>query len=113
MTGREMSSRERVLATLNHRIPDRVPVYEVGIEEPYIRLVLNQNVSSSWLLSSPYDLVKLYKALDLDAVMLPMVFWKPREMMGTHMEPEELTPPSRERVIDSVGALPGGGAYRP
>ena len=101
MTGKEMSGRERVLATLRHQIPDRVPVYEVLIEAPHIRRILDLEAASSWTLP-PKELVMLTKGLDLDAVMLPIAFWKPREMMDKKMALTELTPPSRERVVQSV-----------
>ena len=83
------------------RYPTRVPVYEVNIETPFIRMVLGKDVPKSRMLS-PRDLVTLSIGLGLDAVLLPMAFWKPREMINTKMEPEELTPPSQEEVLQSV-----------
>ena len=42
--GIKMNSRERVLAVLNHKIPDRVPVFELAFDESVLKRI-NPNIS--------------------------------------------------------------------
>jgi uroporphyrinogen decarboxylase len=74
-----MQSRERVVKTLNHEIPDRVPIYEVYIDKRTVDFFIGIKQKSSWDLSVD-ETVFLSKKIGLDAVMHPLN-WKPRNIM--------------------------------
>jgi len=91
-----MNSRERVLAVLNHGIPDRVPTYEVLIDAPMVETVLGIKGHNSAMLQ-PGDLVQLHKALGLDAIVCGLKFFRPRDqLLGKQLSISKIIRPSRE-----------------
>ncbi|MEX2705651.1 MAG: uroporphyrinogen decarboxylase family protein [Candidatus Freyrarchaeum guaymaensis] len=57
-----MRSKERVLAALNHEIPDRVPVYDMGIDEPVVLKLMNAR-EYTWELA-----IECHKKIGLDMI---------------------------------------------
>nr|MDO8079999.1 uroporphyrinogen decarboxylase family protein [Candidatus Freyarchaeota archaeon] len=57
-----MSSKERVLIALDHGIPDRVPIYDMGIDSPIVLKLMNAEVYS-WELA-----IECYKKFGFDMV---------------------------------------------
>jgi len=114
-----MNSRERVLAALDGRIPDRVPIGEFAIDfdtvekiighETYLRAKAksqiafwegrHDEVAESWL----KDHIELHEKLELDIVTFPSATWQ--------IPPESDDPPPR-RVDDSTWEDKYGRVYR-
>ncbi|WXG40243.1 MAG: uroporphyrinogen decarboxylase family protein [Candidatus Freyarchaeum deiterrae] len=57
-----MKPKERVLIALNHGIPDRVPIYDMGIDSPIVLKLMNAEVYS-WELA-----VECHKKIGLDMI---------------------------------------------
>ncbi|MHB8963422.1 MAG: uroporphyrinogen decarboxylase family protein [Saccharofermentanales bacterium] len=91
-----MNGRERVLSVLNHKIPDRVPCYEVLIDPPMVEYILGiQDKNSSML--SPREMVDLYCRLGLDCVIAGLRFFRPTDQIaGGRPDPASLKAPSRD-----------------
>ena len=65
-----MNSRERILATLDHRQADRVPIAEMWIDPKIVRMIL----------SGAGDSNDLAEYLDLDMVTVPTMIYDPDEV---------------------------------
>jgi uroporphyrinogen decarboxylase len=65
-----MNSRERVLATLDHRQADRVPIAEMWIDSIIVRMILPGASDSN----------DLAEYLDLDMVTVPTMIYEPDEV---------------------------------
>ncbi len=90
-----MNSRERVLEVLNHRIPDRVPCYEVLIDPPMVEFILGIKDKNSSMLS-PREMVDLFCRLGLDAVIAGLKFFRPTDQIaGGRPDPASLIPPTK------------------
>ncbi|MHB1484911.1 MAG: uroporphyrinogen decarboxylase family protein [Saccharofermentanales bacterium] len=91
-----MNGRERVLAVLNHRIPDRVPCYEVLVDPPMVEFILGIEGKNSAMLS-PREIVDLYCRLNLDCVIAGLRFFRPIDQIaGGRPDPDLLKQPSWE-----------------
>ena len=89
-----MNSKERVLATINHKEPDRVPVGEFGIDHDHVSRILGRHTYwrnrkdttiALWegrrdevVESIKRDYSELVERLDYDVVTVPMAPPKPR-----------------------------------
>ena len=71
-----MSGRERVMTVLNHKIPDRVPVYEVLIDPPVVEAMIGVSGKNTAMLE-PRQLVDLYCRIGLDCVIASLKFFRP------------------------------------
>ncbi len=88
-----MNPRERVLTVLNHRIPDRVPCYEVLVDPPMVEYVLGIPGKNSSMLD-PREIVDLYCRLGLDCVIAGLRFFRPTDQIaGGRPDPQSLKPP--------------------
>ncbi len=71
-----MSGRERVGAVLRHRLPDRVPCYEVLVDPPVVEATLGIAGKNTAMLA-PRELVDLALRLGHDAVIASLKFFRP------------------------------------
>ena len=96
-----MDSRQRVLKTLNHQIPDRVPVYEVLIDAPIVERLFGYKNTWSWSLSVD-DMIRLHKLLELDSICVPLQSWRAPEMKDNKPNLKEVKEPSPSGIDASL-----------
>lgn len=84
-------SRRRVLDVLNHKIPDRVPIYEVLIDPPMVEYITGIQGKNSAMLK-PEELVPLYQKIGLDGIICGLKFWRPTAYMENQCTPMSSVP---------------------
>lgn len=90
-----MDGRQRVTEVLNHRIPDRVPCYEVLIDPPMVEFITGIKDRNSSMLT-PREMVDLYCRLGLDAVIAGLKFFRPTDQIAGGMpDISSIKPPSK------------------
>ena len=83
-----MNSRQRVLTTLNHREPDRVPLFFNALEAKFVRGL------------GDGDMVKTWKRLGVDVFVVARKAWCGDKPTGLGYSP---SPPPREESLGGAG----------
>ncbi len=100
---REMSPKERAYVALEHKEPDRVPLFEAWMDTIVVERVINRPVKGV------HDLIDFYKKLEIDFVAIPPGGWHFKRVGDTFLDEWGIRWKAREGGI--VGQFVGFGFY--